>query len=508
MNRIPSTTMASVMAVLLVTSSALAGGANLTTRLVASGINSPVLVVSPPGDLERIFIVQQNGVIKVKPCDDSGESITTFLNINTKVINQSSDFDERGLLGLAFHPNYQSNGLFFVHYNNNSGTTTIERYQVTADPYVADDTSGTVLFTQGQPFSNHNGGMIAFSPIDGYLYLGLGDGGSGGDPGNRAQNPQNLLGKILRMDVDHVSGWGIPPSNPFVGDGSTLDEIWALGARNPWRFSFDRDMGDLWIADVGQNAWEELDFQDASSTGGENYGWRLKEGLACFNPSSGCDPGGLEDPIHVYNHAGGNCSITGGYVYRGTRLPQIAGTYFFGDWCSGRMWSLNYDGATVSNFTERTSELDPPGVATIDSLSSFGEDGRGELFVMDKIDGEVFKIVSSETPDVSISMVPQVPTIVAGQKIPVDVSAVNNTQIQQPVTGWLELYNPDGSSFSGNPIFPPRMKNIGAGASPTRTARILIPLGTPPGRYVLRVILGDFPNKIDSTDCFSFLVTN
>jgi len=238
--------------------------------------------------------------------------------------------------------------------------------------------------------------MIAFGPNDGYLYIGMGDGGAGGDPGDRAQDSLEFLGKMLRIDVDSGSPYAIPPSNPFVSNAGYLDEIWALGLRNPWRYSFDRASGDLYIADVGQNIYEEVSFQTNSSSGGENYGWRLMEGFHCFEPPSNCDTlVGLTDPIHEYSHGGSpfRCSITGGYVYRGCAIPDLDGTYFFGDFCSGHIWTFKYDGDTLTEFADRKSEI---GLGTI-GISSFGEDYFGELYICD-LAGSVYKIVPDNVP--------------------------------------------------------------------------------------------------------------
>ena len=360
----------------------------LTTVRVASGLSAPVFVISPPGDLQRVFIVEQPGRIKILL---DGEILPApFLDIADDVAFGG----ERGLLGLAFHPDYENNGYFFVNYTNNSGTTIISRFTVTVDPDIADPNSETLILSIPQPFSNHNGGMLAFGPNDGYLYIGMGDGGSGGDPGNRAQDDGELLGKMLRIDIDGGSPYSIPPDNPFVGPGDPLDEIWAKGLRNPWRFSFDRSSEDMYIADVGQNAWEEIDFQPASSAGGENYGWRLMEGNHCYNPPSDCDPGGLTYPIYEYSRGGSpfRCSITGGYVYRGDDIPDLQGIYFFADYCSDQIWSFRYDGNNISEFEDRTSELDPGNGLSIDDISSFGEDGSGELYIVD-LGGEIYKIL-------------------------------------------------------------------------------------------------------------------
>ena len=268
------------------------------------------------------------------------------------------------------------------------------------DPEVADPGSALILLTIFQPFSNHNGGWIGFGPNDGFLYISTGDGGSAGDPGNRAQDITNqLLGKMLRIDVDGNDGpggnYGIPAGNPFVGITGD-DEIWAYGLRNPWRSSFDRATGDLYIADVGQNAWEEIDFQPADSTGGENYGWRCYEGDHTFN-AGGCPPAKtMVFPIHEYSHALGR-SLTGGYVYRGCAIPTLDGTYFFADYVFTRLWSFSYDGNNVSNFTSRFAELSPSSDGfAINQISSFGEDARGELYIVDQgsgFDGQVFKVV-------------------------------------------------------------------------------------------------------------------
>jgi len=365
-----------------------ASATDITTERVASGLSSPIFVTSPPGDGQRLFIVEQPGRIKI--LQDGQVLNTPFLDIDGRVLSGG----ERGLLGLAFHPDYDINGYFYVDYTNNSGNTVISRFEVTADPDLADSSSESILLTIAQPYSNHNGGMIAFGPNDGYLYIGMGDGGSGGDPQNRAQSDSVLLGKMLRIDVDGGSPYGIPPDNPFAGPGYPLDEIWAKGVRNPWRFSFDRLNGDLYIADVGQSQWEEIDFQPASSAGGENYGWRLMEGDHCYDPPSNCDPGGLTYPIYEYSHGGTpfRCSISGGYVYRGNAIPQLPGTYFFADYCSGQIWSFRYDGSNITEFTDRTAELAPDSGYVISDISSFGEDGSGELYIVD-LGGEVFKIV-------------------------------------------------------------------------------------------------------------------
>ncbi len=372
----------------------------LTTVRVASGLSRPVFVTYAPGDFERIFVVEQPGRIRIIK---NGVLLPTpFLDITANVTSSG----EQGLLGLAFHPDYQDNGLFYVNFTNLQGRTVIRRYQVSNDPDLADPGSGLNLLRINQPFSNHNGGWMGFGP-DGYLYIATGDGGGACDPGQRAQDITNqLLGKILRIDVngddfpaDPDRNYAIPPDNPFVGTTGD-DEIWAYGLRNPWRNSIDRLTGDLWLADVGQNAREEIDFIPFG-TGGMNFGWDCKEGTACSTisgcTSSGCncsDPT-LVDPIYEYNTSLG-CAITGGYVYRGCAIPDLYGTYFFADFCAARIWSFRYDGINITDFQERTSELDPGGGLNIRQISSFGEDAYGELYICDWGGGEVFKIV----PDV------------------------------------------------------------------------------------------------------------
>jgi len=376
--------------------------ADIGTVRVASGLNRPVGLAHAPGDESRLFIIEKPGRIKILDLDSGNVLGTDFLNITSLVNGGTSVNDERGLLGLAFHPDYDKNGYFYVHYYNTSNQMTLRRYTVSqGNPNVANASSGLTLLTIPQPFSNHNGGWIDFGP-DGYLYLAMGDGGSGGDPQNNGQNPNNLLGTMLRLDVDNPQGgnnYGIPADNPFVGQ-SGRDEIWAYGLRNPWRNSFDRLTGDLYIADVGQNAWEEINFQPASSNGGENYGWRCYEGNSPFN-LSGCPPEStLTFPIHVYPLSGGQCAITGGYVYRGQDVPQIDGLYFFGDYCSARIWSFEYDGSEVIGLSERTSELSPSTDGfSITRIASFGEDARGEIYIVSQPvganDGAVYKIIST-----------------------------------------------------------------------------------------------------------------
>ncbi len=355
----------------------------LAAEQVVCGLTSPVYVTSAPGDTDRLFIVEQTGRIRIYNRTTSTLLATPYLNVSALI----SSGGERGLLGLAFHPNYASNGFFYINYTNTSGNTVIARYtRATAD--TANAGSALIMKTITQDFSNHNGGCLQFGP-DGMLYVGMGDGGSAGDPNNRAQNTGSLLGKILRLNVDVASPY-IPADNPFVGGGNPLDEIWAIGTRNPWRFSFDRLTGDMYMGDVGQDAREEINFQPASSTGGENWGWRCYEGNVAYN-TSGCGPAGNYDfPILDVAHPGA-CSITGGYVYRGCEIPGLSGTYFYADYCANWIRSFRYTpGGGVTNQQDLTSTFSGVG-----GVVSFGEDSEGELYMV-SLAGCVYKIVAQQ----------------------------------------------------------------------------------------------------------------
>lgn len=371
---------------------------DFSSRRIASGLSRPVFVTAPAGDMSRIFIVEQrsSSTGRIRIVKDGNLLGTPFLSVTV------STGSEQGLLGLAFHPDYANNGFFYINYTRSDGDTVIARYTVSGNPDIADSGSAQTVMIIDQPFSNHNGGYLAFGP-DGYLYIPTGDGGSGNDPGNRAQNINELLGKILRVDVngddfpgDGNKNYANPPTNPFVGVNG-LDEIWAIGMRNPWRCDFDNLTGDLYIGDVGQDVREEIDFQPASSTGGENYGWRCKEGTRCTGLSGcSCDDTTLVDPIHEYDHGPG-CSVSGGVVYRGAAIAVLPGTYFFSDFCDDRIFSFRYDGSNVTEFTDRTAQLTPD-VGTIDQVAAFGEDAAGEMYICD-LGGEVFKVVPVDVLD-------------------------------------------------------------------------------------------------------------
>lgn len=345
---------------------------DLTT--FATGFNAPLNIQHAQD--ERLFVVEQGGRIKIINPDGTVET-TPFLNLSGSI----SSGGERGLLGLAFHPNYPDNGYFFVNYTNPNGNTQISRFSVDPlNPNLADPSSELGLLTIVQPYANHNGGCIAFGP-DGYLYIGMGDGGSGGDPQNYAQNNSSLLGKLLRIDVDNPSGnlnYSIPEDNPFFGSTTEAQEIWAYGLRNPWKFSFDRETGDLWIADVGQNAYEEIN-KVAYTEPGINYGWRCYEGDQSYNTSNCPDPSGMEFPIAVYPHSVGS-SITGGYVYRGPENSTLTGHYLFADFVSGYLGVLDpADGSVV--FEQNLSQ----------NWASYGESIDGSLYIT-AFNGVVYKI--------------------------------------------------------------------------------------------------------------------
>ncbi|MEP7227117.1 MAG: PQQ-dependent sugar dehydrogenase, partial [Gemmatimonadales bacterium] len=346
---------------------------------VASGLNFPLYLTAPAGDLLRLFVVEKTGGIRI--VKDGILLPDPFLDLSAQVSSGS----EQGLLGLAFYPDYSTTGMFVVHYTDLAGNTALSRFRVSADPDLADPTSEQVILTASQPFPNHNGGQVTFGP-DGFLYLGLGDGGSGGDPGNRGQDLSDLLGSILRIDVRAGDPYTVPSDNPFVAQPGARTEVWSYGLRNPWRFSFDRANGDLYIADVGQSQAEEVDVSPAVEGGGKglNYGWNIMEGADCFS-GTGCDQAGLTLPVLEYDHSQG-CSITGGYVYRGSAIPALQGHYFYADFCQGWVRSFRYTGGVVAEETTWPT-LSPGG-----SITSFGEDAAGELYILDA-GGRVSRIV-------------------------------------------------------------------------------------------------------------------
>ncbi|MCX6021203.1 MAG: PQQ-dependent sugar dehydrogenase [Chloroflexi bacterium] len=348
----------------------------LTT--VVAQMKQPLFVTHAGDGSGAIYVVEKAGVVRVV----TGGAVrpAPFLDITSLVRSVES---ERGLLGLAFHPNYRTNRQFFVDYTDLKGDTVIARYAATSEGASADLGSAKVLLNIPQPFANHNGGMLAFGP-DGMLAIGMGDGGSGGDPQGNGQRRDRLLGKLLRIDVNRGDTYDIPADNPFAGDAQAKQEVWAIGLRNPWRFSFDRGTGDMWVADVGQNSWEEINVVKAGAKGGENFGWNRMEGTHCYPPDARCDRAGLLLPVYEYaTNAAGNCSVTGGYVYRGRAAPLLVGGYIYGDYCSGRIWGLarKADGAWSN-----TELLD-----TSYQISSFGEDEAGELYLT-ALNGGVYRL--------------------------------------------------------------------------------------------------------------------
>jgi glucose/arabinose dehydrogenase len=344
----------------------------------ATGFNSPVEIANA-GD-SRLFVVQQGGLIRILNSNGTVNA-TPFLNLSSII----SSGGERGLLGLAFHPNYATNGFFFVNYTNTSGNTVIARYSVSANPNIA-NTTGTILMTIAQPFTNHNGGSIKFGP-DGYLYIGMGDGGSGGDPGNRAQNINENLGKMLRIDVNSTVApfYTSPSTNPYIGVAGN-DEIWARGLRNPWKFSFNRLNGDLWIADVGQNAFEELNkIASPLPNTGLNFGWKCYEGNETYN-TTGCNPANtMTFPFYQYPlYSNGTCSITGGYLYTGSTYPNLQNKYVFSDYCDNKIRTIDNNGIVSTSVVFPNNDF-----------VTFGEDYLGELYIAGISSGTIYKIIDT-----------------------------------------------------------------------------------------------------------------
>jgi len=376
----------------------------------AGGLDQPVHLTHAGDASGRLFVVEQSGRIQIVK---NGSVQNTFLDISKRVLSpDSGGGGEEGLLSMAFPPGFASgNEAFYVYYTNRDGDNQVSRFSLGSNPNQANPASEELIIVFEHPdHSNHNGGQLVFGP-DGYLYIGTGDGGGGGDPQGNAQNPGSLLGKLLRIDVEGdqapVNGdflaylplvkqqdpgvpvrprYTIPPDNPFVGEAGYREEIWALGLRNPWRFSFDSQTDDLYIGDVGQQKWEEVDFQPASSPGGENYGWNILEGEACY-PGPPCDDTGMTPPVEVYPHISGNCSVTGGFVYRGSEYPSLQGIYLYADFCSGKIWGLIRAGNDWAN-----QELKDTGYF----ISSFGEGPDGALYILDRAGGKVYKVIVNE----------------------------------------------------------------------------------------------------------------
>ena len=378
------------------------GYAAITVELIGDKFSKPVYVTSYPDDPSILFVVEQAGRIMV--LRDGEKLKTPFIDIRDRVQYPAMPGDERGLLGFAFDPNFNKNGFFYVNYVNEDNMTVISRFSAGMDENGIPE-SEEILIKLEQPFSNHNGGMVAFGPKDGYLYIALGDGGKFGDPFGHAQNIETMLGSILRIDVRQKRGYTIPTTNPFARHAKAKREIWLYGLRNPWRFSFDKKTGDMYIADVGQNTWEEINYLPASNNGGDNFGWNAFEGNHIYNDTLHLNHTLLpvleypNDANYIRVLAGWDedevegCSVTGGYVYRGEDIPEIQGLYFFSDYCTGKIWSITVIDGKAQHLKNWTDILNVGGDETV-YISSFGEDSNGELYIVD-INGGIYKIVKN-----------------------------------------------------------------------------------------------------------------
>ncbi len=399
--------------------------------------NKPLHFTHAGDGTNRNFVVQQDGKIIVFANDSNTATSKVFLNISNKI---SSSSGEEGLLGLAFHPNYQSNGYFYVNYTAPSPLrTVIARYKVkTSDPDKADSLSEYKILEINQPYSNHNGGTVMFG-LDGFLYIGMGDGGSGGDPQNNAQNLQVLLGKMLRININDTTAtkrYVIPNTNPFYNNPSAgREEIYAWGLRNPWKFTQDAVTGLIYVGDVGQNNWEEIDILQ----NGKNYGWRVMEGFACYNPSSGCDTSGKTLPIKVYGHTSGNCSVTGGAVYRGLRRPELNGAYIYGDYCSGMVWMLRYNNGTVTS----DSLLVQKNIL----ISGIGTDKNNEMyFIHTAATGKIYRFNKSPLAGIINNQNPSPGNFYLSQNYPNPFNPATkiNFSVPKRVFVSLNIYNSSG----------------------------------------------------------------
>jgi glucose/arabinose dehydrogenase len=370
-----------VLALSLVVGVPSAAAVGVQLQPVLKGLREPLDLRAAPDGSNRLFVAEKGGVIRVAHGSQLVER--PFIDLRGVVGASGS---EQGLLGFVFHPQYTENGYFYVNYTDKNGDSVVARYQVSSDPDVADPATGSVVLFQPQPFPNHNGGNLVFGP-DGYLWIGWGDGGSAGDPRRNGQSGGTWLAKMLRIDVDNGSPYAVPPDNPYVGSADILPEIWAFGLRNPFRYSFDAATGDLWIGDVGQGAWEEIDRVAAGSPGGLNFGWNIAEGNHCFNSRS-CDLSPFVPAVAEYDHHAGDCAVIGGFVYRGSAFPSLQGVYFYADECSGRVWSLTPDATGAWTSTELLN--------THINISSFGEDQAHELYVTGLNDGTVYRLAAAE----------------------------------------------------------------------------------------------------------------
>ena len=381
-------------------------GSEIAVLKVAKVPAKALYLTQPIGEEDRLFILNQKGKIFIIK---NGKTLKNpFLDITDRVHGSLTPGSEEGLLGLAFHPRYKKNGFFYVNYVNKKDTSIVSRFSVTSNPDLADPSSEKVLLTVPQPFGNHNGGHLAFGPKDNMLYIAFGDGGKSGDPYNNSQDLNTFLGSILRIDVDNGEPYSIPKDNPFYNQKNKKGEIFCYGLRNPWRFSFDRVTSDLLIGDVGQNKWEEVNWNTWNDAKGANYGWRIMEADHCFNPEDFCDTTGLIMPVHEYpNNAAymrilmgmdeseaTGCSVTGGYVYRGNKNSSLWGTYIFGDYCTGRIWAFKYKNGEISNFQNIRKKLKKNSKDIPLFIASFGEDNSGELYVVDYL-GTIYKFITN-----------------------------------------------------------------------------------------------------------------
>ncbi len=366
---------------------------SITYSAISTDFKKPLYLTSHNSNPDLLYVLEQRGMIWT--ITDKGNLKKVFLDIRNRVHSPFPGYDERGLLGLAISPKFDADSLIYLNYINKSKETVISRFDVK-------NNLEEILINLKQPYSNHNGGMMTFG-LDGYLYIAVGDGGSAGDPDYNAQNRENLFGTILRIDVDTQKGYSIPSTNPFIDSKDMMPEIWAYGLRNPWRFSFDRETGDMYIGDVGQHNWEEINFQSSASNGGENYGWNHYEGEDIYNESAPLS--NHIKPIHFYPNNANifkvllgwgeedafGCSVTGGYVYRGNDIPDIQGYYLFADYCTGRIWMFKYEDNEVNNLSEITDIINLEDNKKTIYISSFGEDSNGELYIID-YNGSIYKI--------------------------------------------------------------------------------------------------------------------
>lgn len=457
---------------------AVVSGPRISFVQVAADLTAPTDVGAPADGSERLFVVEQAGLVRII---QGGTLLPTpFLDITNRVLSGG----ERGLLGIAFPPDYAAKRYFYVDYTAASapeGHTVVARYHVTANPNLADAGSEEVILAVDQPFSNHNGGQLAFGPDDGYLYISLGDGGSGGDPLKNAQNLGTLLGKILRIDVESgTSPYAIPPGNPFVGIPGARGEIWAYGLRNPWRFSFDRETADLYISDVGQSLYEEIDFQEAGSAGGANYGWNILEGNHCYAAPTCTPPDNYVPPVFEYDHADDNCSITGGFVYRGKQFPGMQGIYFYGDFCSGRIGGLWRQASGWHNeLLADTAYL----------IATFGEDEAGNLYVADRSAGILYKIVADDAvpvPDIRINDQHGPLAIAPHSPVAITISLEPGNAVGMQADWWAAAATPSGVLWYNGRSWTTRQSVGFQGALfPLSTVELARVAGLLPGSYTV-----------------------